>query len=73
LSPSGAIVTKPRIGRRVKSIGRACGCAERRFLCLGREPEDQLIAVDPAAHVSGDHERQAAEHPSFGDVGSLAQ
>ena len=64
-NPPGAIVTKPRIGRPVKSIARACGPRAPRPLPRA-QADDQLIAVDPAAHVAGDHERQAAEH-SVGD------
>jgi hypothetical protein len=41
---------------------------EGRFLLGGVEADDQLIAIDAAAHVSAEHERQAAEHRPLGDV-----
>ena len=55
-------------------IHRAGVWAGERLVCaLGPEPEDELLALHAAAHVSTNHERQPAEHASLRYVGPVGQ
>src|SRR5262249_28347154 len=47
--------------------------SERIRFTVGIEADDQLVAVDAAAHVAGDHERQSAEHLPLGYVGAVGE
>ena len=66
---SGATYSQPRIGRPVKSIGRAPRSDVNSFSACRVEPHDQLLTDHTAAHVPADHECDAAEHLALGDVG----
>ena len=49
------------------------GLGERSLRLVVAEADDQVLAEDPTAHVAGDHERDAAEHPPLADVGVRRQ
>src|SRR5215469_11678697 len=46
--------------------GPRAGLCQRRVVCLRANPDEQVLAHDPASHVPADHERQAAEHLLLG-------
>lgn len=58
----------------MKSIGRhALLRREKRVSALTSEPDDQIVAVDAAAHVAGHEGRDPAEHPALVDVGTVTE
>jgi hypothetical protein len=46
---------------------------ERVVFVVRVEADDQLVAVDAAAHMASDHERQSAEHLPLAHVGAVGE